>query len=303
MAHGTPSSVEEIGPFLTRIRHGRPPEPAQLAELTKRYECIGGLSPLAQRTDAQVAGVRRRLQARAPGRYEVAFGAKHAAPSIEDAAIALENHERMIGLVLTPHSSSMGSEEYLERAHSAAGPSVEFVPVRAWADRPTLVALLADRVRAALASVVEGGAARPVVVFTAHSLPERIRERGDTYPDQLATSARLVAHRAGLAHWEVAWQSAPAGVREPWLGPDVRDLVRRLAGTVGSPGPVDAVVVCPIGFVSDHLEVLYDLDVDLAGVAGGLGLGYARTVSLNDDPAFLDTLADVVREADSPPPA
>ena len=290
MAHGTPASVAEIAPFYTRIRRGRPPTPAQLAELEGRYRAIGGVSPLAERTAAQVDAVRSALEARAPGRYVVAFGAKHTDPLVEDAALTLGSArvERVIGLVLTPHGSSMGSQEYLDRAAAALG-ATPFVPVAPWYACPGFVALLAARVRAALGTV----SGRPRVVFTAHSLPERIRETGDTYPEQLAESARLVAAAAGLEEWIVAWQSA-GRTPEPWLGPDVRDVVRELAAE----GGVDAVVVCPIGFVADHLEVLYDLDVELAGVAAAYGLAYARTASLNDDPRFIAVLADVIVAAD-----
>ncbi len=131
------------------------------------------------------------------------------------------------------------------------------------------------------------------MIFTAHSLPERIRESGDTYPEQLAESARLVASAAGLEEWLVAWQSA-GRTPEPWLGPDVRDVVRRLAAD----DEADAVVICPIGFVSDHLEVLYDLDIEVAAVAAESGLAYVRTASLNDDPAFIATLTDLIIAAD-----
>ena len=194
----------------------------------------------------------------------------------------------MIGLVLTPHASSMGSGEYLERARGALG-DTPFTAITSWFDNPSYVRLMAQRVRAAVADVT--GRAR--VVFTAHSLPERIRAAGDPYPDQLEESARLVATEAGLSDWLVAWQSA-GRTPEPWLGPDIRDEVRRLAAE----GQTDAVVVCPIGFVADHLEVLYDLDIELAAVASSVGLVYARTSSLNDDPAFIAALADVVTAAD-----
>ena len=290
MAHGTPARAAEIAPFYTRIRRGRPPEPAQLAELESRYRAIGGVSPLAERTRAQVDAVRAALEARAPGRYLVEFGAKHTDPLIEDAAgkLATAGLERVIGLVLTPHASSMGSQEYLDRAATALA-STHFVPVGAWYAEPDFVALLAARVRAAL----DAQPGRSTVIFTAHSLPERVRQEGDTYPEQMAESARLVAAAAGLQHWGVAWQSA-GRTHEPWLGPDVRDEVRRLA----TEGGTDAVIVCPIGFVSDHLEVLYDLDVELAAVAVDCGLGYGRTASLNDDPIFVRVLADVITAAD-----
>ncbi len=290
MAHGTPASAEEILPFYTRIRRGRPPEPEQLTELEGRYRAIGGVSPLAERTRAQVDAVRAELEARSPGRYVVAFGAKHTDPLIEDAAAALASGglERVVGLVLTPHSSSMGSQEYLDRA-AAALAGTRFVPVGPWYAEPALVALLAARVTAALGTMP----GRRRVIFTAHSLPERIRQSGDTYPEQLAESARLVAEAAGLEEWRVAWQSA-GRTPDPWLGPDVRDEVRRLAAD----GSTDAVIVCPIGFVADHLEVLYDLDVEVAAVAAECGIGYARTASLNNDPAFVSVLADVITAAD-----
>ena len=293
MAHGTPANAEEILPFYTRIRRGRPPEPEQLAELEGRYRAIGGVSPLAERTRAQVDAVRAELEARSPGRYVVVFGAKHTDPLIEDAATALASAglEQVIGLVLTPHASSMGSQEYLDRA-AAALVGTRFVAVGPWYAEPAFVALLAARVTAALGTLP----GRRRVIFTAHSLPERIRQSGDTYPEQLAESARLVAEAAGLEKWLVAWQSA-GRTPDPWLGPDVRDEVRRLADD----GTTDAVVVCPIGFVADHLEVLYDLDVEVAAVASECGIGFARTASLNDDPAFVSVLADVITAADEAP--
>jgi ferrochelatase len=293
MAHGTPASAAQIAPFYTRIRRGRPPEPAQLADLEGRYRAIGGVSPLAERTRAQVDAVRTALEARAPGRYVVEFGAKHSDPLIEEAAakLATAGLERVIGLVLTPHASTMGSQEYLDRA-AAAVASTRFIPVGPWYAEPDFVTLLAARVTAAL----DAQQGRSTVIFTAHSLPERVRREGDTYPDQVAESAGLVADVAGLSRWDVAWQSA-GRTPEPWLGPDVRDEVRRLAAEGGT----DAVVVCPIGFVADHLEVLYDLDLELAAVAATCGLGYGRTASLNDDPAFVSVLAEVITAADEAP--
>jgi len=293
MAHGTPASTSEIAPFYTRIRRGRSPTPEQLAELEARYTAIGGVSPLTLRTTAQVDAVRAELEERAPGRYTVAFGAKHTDPLIEESAARLgaAGLDRVIGLVLTPHSSSLGSQEYLDRAEDALG-RTPFVPVAAWYADPSLVTLLAARVQDALRAVT----GRTKVIFTAHSLPERIRETGDTYPEQLAESARIVATAAGLDEWLVAWQSA-GRTPEPWLGPDVRDVVRQLA----SDRLADAVVVCPVGFVSDHLEVLFDLDVEVASIAEASGLGYARTASLNDDPAFIATLADLIIATDGAP--
>jgi ferrochelatase len=309
MAHGTPARREDIAAFYTRIRRGRPPSPEQLSELEARYAAIGGLSPLTERTLAQVDGVRAALEQRAPGRYVVTYGAKHAAPLIEEAAAALRaaGVDRVIGLVLTPHGASLGSAEYMERAATALGGTLPFVAVPLWFAEPDLVALLATRVTDALVALGADGDRRDQrdqrdrsdrseypVLFTAHSLPARVRDAGDTYPEQLEESARLVAEAAGLAHWQVAWQSA-GRTPEPWLGPDVRDVVRQLAEA----GDVAGVVVCPIGFVTDHLEVLYDLDVELAAVAAAVGLPLARTASLNDDGRFIAVLADVVLAADT----
>jgi ferrochelatase len=294
MAHGTPRTVAEIAPFYTRIRGGRPPSPEQLADLERRYAAIGGLSPLTERTVAQVDAVRAELSRRAPGQHAVAYGAKHAEPLIEEAAAALARAgaDLVIGLVLTPHGSSLGSQEYLTRADAALAGMCPFVAVPPWYAEPAFVTLLAERVTEALGGIGAGhDQSRYPVLFTAHSLPERIRATGDTYPEQLQESAALVAAAAGIARWQVAWQSA-GRTPEPWLGPDVRDVVRHLAADESK--GVDGVVVCPIGFVSDHLEVLYDLDVELAAVATEVGLPYARTASLNDDPRFIGVLADVI---------
>jgi len=297
MAHGTPPTRADIAPFYTRIRRGRPPTPEQLADLERRYAAIGGLSPLTERTVAQVEAVRGELARRTSGRYVVAYGAKHTEPLIEEAALAVARAgaEKVIGLVLTPHGSSLGSQEYLARADAALAGRCPFVAVPPWYAEPGFVSLLAERVTDALRRVGAGpDQSRYPVIFTAHSLPERVRAVGDTYPEQLQESAALVATAAGIARWQIAWQSA-GRTPEPWLGPDVRQAVRKLAADEndGVDG-VDGVVVCPVGFVTDHLEVLYDLDVELVAVATEVGLRYARTASLNDDPRFIGVLADVI---------
>jgi ferrochelatase len=301
MAHGTPAAPEEIELFYTRIRRGRPPSAEQLAELVHRYEAIGGTSPLAARTAAQVAGIAAALERVDPGRFQVAYGAKHVDPSIESAAatLAATGVERVVGLVLAPHRASLGSAEYLDRAAAAlAGSpgSPELVAVAQWYDAPGFADLLAERVLAALAALgVPGSERRAVVVFTAHSLPQRVVDEGDPYPEQLAESAALVARAGALDEagvpWLVGWQSA-GRTAEPWIGPDIADVLRRL----GSEG-TDAVVVCPIGFVADHLEVLFDLDIEARGVAEASGMLFARTTSLDDDPRFVEILAGVVRRA------
>jgi len=298
MAHGTPAAPGEIEAFYTRIRRGNPPSPEQLADLQARYERIGGVSPLAERTQAQVDGLAERLEAAAPGRYRVAYGAKHTAPFVEEAAESLADAgcRVVVGLVLTPHHSTAGAGEYLARAAGAlaAHPSQPaFHPIPRWYDAPAFAPLIGGRVRDALGALDPGTADGAVFVFTAHSVPERVVEAGDRYPDEMAESAAAAAAAAGLADagWRVAWQSA-GRTAEPWVGPALLDVVCELAH-----GGAGAVVACPIGFVSDHLEVLYDLDIEARLVAERAGIGFGRTASLNDDPAFLSLLAGVVQSA------
>ncbi len=296
MAHGTPDRPEAIAEFYTRIRRGRPPSDTQLAELQMRYEAIGGTSPLTARTEAQVAGLRRLLEARAPGRYLVALGSKHVEPSVEVAATALADAGvgSVIGMVLTPHPSSMGSGEYLARAadtlagHPAAP---RFIAIDGWYQNPAFVAAQA-RLLAATMAEAQRASGRIAVLFTAHSLPQRVVAEGDRYPEHLASSAGLIASAAGVEEWSVAWQSA-GRTPEPWLGPDLLEVIRSLPSA-----GADTLVVCPVGFVADHLEVLYDLDIEARHLADEVGVRFWRTPSLNDDPRFLTGLADLVIEAE-----
>jgi ferrochelatase len=293
MAHGTPPSLEEVGAFYTEIRRGRPPSPGQLAALEGRYRAIGGTSPLNELTRAQVEGIGAALERRAPGRFTVVGGAKFAPPRIEDAAGELLDTgvDRLIGLVLAPHSSTVSVGEYARRAREAItggdhGP-IPFEMIDHWYGAPAFTFLLARRVTDALASL--GGDPGPTtVVFTAHSVPARVVEAGDSYPRQLEESARAVAEAAGVGDWSVAWQSA-GRTDEEWLGPDINAVIEGL-GAAGR----GAVVVCPIGFVSDHLEVLFDIDIEARATAEKAGIGFARTASLNDDPRLCDLLAEVV---------
>jgi ferrochelatase len=293
MAYGTPAGPDDIEAYYTHVRRGRPPTAELLAELRSRYEAIGGVSPLLERTRAQAAGVERAL---GQG-WAVELGMKHAPPFVEDgvAALAARGVRRAVGLVLAPHWSALSVGEYAERARAAgAAAGVEVEVVRSWHLEPGYVDLLGGRVREVVAGLAAGGPVEvPVeVLFTAHSLPARILETGDPYPSQLAETAAAVAREAGLAdgRWRVAWQSA-GRTPEPWLGPDVLDVLAEVAEA----GSAAGVVVCPCGFVSDHLEVLYDLDVEARTVAERVGLAFARTAMPNDDPGFCSMLAEVVR--------
>jgi ferrochelatase len=297
MAHGTPHTLDDLDGFYTEIRRGRPPSPEQLAELDARYRAIGGTSPLNERTAEQLAAVAAALETVAPGRFVVAAGAKFADPRIEDgvAQLAAAGVERIVGIVLTPHYSSASVGEYDRRASEAAagarpgGLALTVIPH--WHDAPGFAALLARRVCDAISKLRSDAATDPAVVFTAHSIPARLVDGGDPYADQVSASAAAVAHAAGLTRWSVGWQSA-GRTDDAWLEPDIRAVIEHLARDGGR-----AVVVCPIGFVADHLEVLYDLDVEAAAVARGAGVAFARTDSLNDDPAFCAVLARVVVEA------
>ncbi len=294
MAYGTPATPADVEAYYTHIRRGSSPTPDQLAELTARYDAIGGISPLAQRTEAQRAALQAALDTRAPGRAQVVLGQKHAAPFIEDAieSLAAEGIARVVGLVLAPHFSGFSVGEYQRRLSTAAAEHGQRTAgVESWHLEPSYIRFLADATVEALAPLPE----RTKVLFTAHSLPERVLV-DDPYPDQLHASAAAAAEAAGLdrwAGWSVAWQSA-GRTPEPWRGPDVLDVIRDLAAT----GRADGVLVCPQGFVSDHLEVVYDLDIEAAKVAAEVGLAFARTRVLNDDPTVLGALADRVLAAE-----
>jgi ferrochelatase len=284
MAYGTPATPDDVEAYYTHVRRGRPPTPEQLADLRRRYDAIGGTSPLLARTQEQAAGI----QAALGDGFLVELGMKHAAPFIEDgvAALAKAGVDRIVGLVLAPHYSALSVGEYATRAEAkAAEAGVAFSMVRSWHLADGYVELLAGFVR----DQVEGLGVDPVeVVFTAHSLPTRILDMGDPYPDQLAETAAAVAARAGVERWSVGWQSA-GRTPEPWIGPDILAVLPAL-----KEGGAAGVVVCAAGFVSDHLEVLYDLDVEARAAAEAIGLAFTRTPSPTADPRFCATVAGVI---------
>jgi ferrochelatase len=296
MAYGTPSSPGQVEAFYTDVRRGRAPSAGQLADLVRRYEAIGGVSPLSRRTAEQVEGIQQQLELRFPGRYLCTLGNKHSEPRIENAIenLAGQGTRDLVGIVLAPHYSRGSVGEYVSRASERAtdlGMSAAFV--EHWHDHPVLVELLAERVIRALESLGTAGTdAREnnglLLLVTAHSLPVRVVADGDPYAGQLRRTGELVASASGLRRWDVGWQSA-GRTPEPWLGPDVLDRLRALPGE-----KVSAVVVCPAGFTSDHLEILYDLDIEASRVAAETGVAFARTASLNADPRMCAGLADLV---------
>jgi ferrochelatase len=307
MSYGTARGLDDVRPYYTHIRGGRAPSPELLEELKDRYRAIGGRSPLIEITEAQVRGLERELNeaerlAGGERTFRAYHGMKHQTPYIEDAvrAMADDGVREGIGLVLAPHYAAMSVGTYVERAGKAAADAgIPVTFVEHWHHDPGFIRFLALRVGDAIGRLPREERGRAPVIFSAHSLPARILQEGDPYPRQLEESAHLVAGELGfpVERVRVAWQSA-GRTREPWLGPDLTQVVRELAEEGHR-----AAVSCPVGFVCDHLEILYDIDVETQAVAREVGLTLVRTESPNDDPAFLGALAGVVRRhLDSSPP-
>ena len=274
MAYGSPSRLEDVPAYLADIRGGRPVRQEALDELVEKYRRIGR-SPLAAITEAQRAGLERELG------VPCHVGMKHWAPWIADTVERMlgDGVTRIVGLVLAPHYSPLSIGGYRERVERALRGRAELDFVESWHDHAPYLDVVASRVRGTDAHVV----------FTAHSLPERILAAGDPYRDQLLETARLVAERAGVGSWSFAFQSeSPTG--EPWLGPDLLAELEALRAA-----GVRKVLVAPVGFVCDHLEILWDIDVEARGKAAALGLELDRIESMNADPAFVHALAELVR--------
>ncbi|UQZ36052.1 ferrochelatase [Paenibacillus sp. PK3_47] len=297
MSYGTPESLEGVEAYYTHIRRGNPPSAEQLKELKDRYEAIvGGVFPLRENTDRQVEALQAALN-RDSGEgieYVCYQGLKHAHPFIEDGveAMAKDGITQAVGVVLAPHYSVMSVGGYIKRAQQKAEESgIEMAFVESYHLHPELIDVLCRRVSAKLDQFEETGAARGEVrvLFSAHSLPERILAMGDPYRDQLLETSEAVAAKAGVTSWQFTWQSA-GRTAEPWLGPDILDTLRELSET-----QVKYVLSAPVGFVSDHLEVLYDLDIEAQALASELDLRLLRIESLNSDPAYMSVLSDVVR--------
>ncbi len=279
MAYGSPERQSDVPAYYSDIRGGRPIAPENLADLVERYRRLGieDSSPLNAITEQTRAALEDELE------MPVFTGMKHWTPRIADAAeVALQSGaEEIVGLVLAPHYSALSIAGYREQLERALGGRATLRFVESWHDEPGFVELLADRVRGTDAHVV----------FTAHSLPARILELGDPYREQLLKTSRLVADASGVSDWSFSFQSeSPTG--EPWLGPDILDHLESLRGQ-----GVERVLVCPVGFVSDHLEIRWDLDVEAQEKAAELGMQLERIDMPNADPTFVRTLAGIVRRA------
>jgi ferrochelatase len=292
MAYGAPQHLDQVKAYYTDIRRGVPPPPDLLEALLDRYRSIGGGSPLADLVERQRAALESQLAARGAA-MRVYLGMRHIAPRIGEAVdrMATDGVTRAVAIALAPQRSSnaAGYRLAVERATAALGqlaPQVTFV--ESWHDQPRFIEALAQATAEAIARAPD--VAPTLVLFTAHSLPSRVVDEGDPYPDEVARTAELVARRLGLQSWRVAYQSA-GRTGESWLGPELRDEMRRAAAE-----GVRQLVVCPVGFVTDHLEVLYDIDIEARGVADALGIRLERTRSLNADPTFIAGLADLVTD-------
>jgi len=298
MAYGTPRTKEEILPYYTDIRRGRPPTEEALQDLIDRYEAIGGLSPLKKLTEDQAAALQRELDVIQPGHFQVFLGLKHATPFVEEAVadVAAQGFKKIVGIVLAPHFSSYSIGQYMGRVREAAAPhGIEVTGVESWARNNEFIDFLAEDMKKKLATMPE----RTKVLFTAHSLPQRIIDGGDPYPEELRATAELVAERAGLtrwSQWSIAWQSA-GRTPEPWIGPDILEVIDSISTTRDSDEPIDGVLVSACGFVADHLEVLYDLDIEAAHRAETHGLAFARTACVNDNASVMASLARMVADA------
>lgn len=284
MAHGTPASLAEMPEYLKVVRGGRPPSPELIEEMTHNYNAIGGHSPLTDITLAQAAALSERLGPTIP----VVAGMRNWHPYIKDAVdrLATTTVDRIIGLPLAPQFSTLSVQKYMDAARTAlsAGPAgATFTPVQSFHDHPLLLQAFAERIRDAAPRADEA------VVFTAHSLPKRVIENGDVYADEVAATAQGVAALAGITRYDIAYQSA-GRTPEPWIGPDLSEFIATRAAQGQR-----AFLVVPVGFVCDHTEILFDIDVQAAAAARSAGATLRRTESLNTTPTFIAALESIVR--------
>ena len=285
MAYGGPSTLEEVEPYLLDVRGGRPTSRDLVAEIRHRYEVIGGRSPILPLTQAQGAALAGEVG------VPVYIGMRHWHPYIADTVerIVADRCQWLVALVMAPHYSAMSVGAYEEKLLEAVRGRLDLALLRSWGDHPLFLDAVAEHVAQTLQRFPVPNRVR--VLFTAHSLPQRVLAAGDPYPDQVRASASAVAARLRLPVWDVAFQSAGA-TTEPWLGPSAGEVLERLAAE----GHRDF-VIAPIGFVCDHVEVLYDVDVGYQTLARTLGVRLERPRSLNDDRTLIACLADLVRTA------
>lgn len=302
MAYGGPDTLADVEPFLADIRHGRPTPPELLEEITERYRAIGGRSPILEITSAQARGVEQALNADA---NEVTFktyvGMRHWHPYIEDVVprMLADGVDEIVAVVMAPHFSRMSVGAYMGKVDKAlhqAERSLPVTQVESWKAQPAFIAAVAGRIEDAFATHYADFARDDVpVIFTAHSLPARILESNDPYREEILESVELVAARLGLKNYRFAFQSQGA-TADPWLGPSVEETLAELHAE-----GVDKILFVPIGFVCDHVEVLFDVDIEHRHQAAELGIRLERTAMLNDDPGLVAAVANAVRQAMAQP--
>jgi ferrochelatase len=283
MAHGTPESVDQMAEYLRLVRGGREPSTELIEEMSHNWQAIGGRSPLTDITLQQGRALAAQLAADGL-EMPVVVGMRNWRPLIADAMREIESMgaRRIIGIPLAPQFSTLSVQKYMDAAQAALPAGAEFSCVRTFHDHPLLVEAFAEKVMAARPESDEE------VVFTAHSLPQRVAAGGDPYPSEVATTARAVAERCGVRSYHTAFQSA-GRTPEPWLGPDLSDFIRDRASAGAR-----KIIVVPIGFVCDHTEILFDIDVQAAAAAREAGVRLRRTESLNTSPTFIKALAALV---------
>jgi len=291
MAYGSPNSLDEVADYLSQVRGGRGSSPDDIEHLKKRYQRVGGRTPLLQITNAQSEALEKKLVAvGVPAR--VSYGMKHWHPFIEDVVEKMDpdNPSALIGLALAPHYSKLsigGYEDSVRRGLAKKNSSRRFIMVKSWHLQPSLIMALSSRVSNKLRET--GDSRETALVFTAHSLPIRAVSEHDPYKVQLLLTSKLVAEEAEVSECSFAFQSA-SGPSGTWLGPSLKEKISEL-----SRDGTKRILVCPVGFVSDHLEILYDLDVEAKEFAESRGIVLDRTPSLNDDPGLIEALASTVR--------
>ena len=291
MAYGGPDSLDDVRDYLLDVRHHRPTSDEVVEEITERYRLIGGRSPILELTNAEAAGIEAALNANAPEgqTWKVWVGMRHWHPFIKDTLAEMENAgvTDTVGLVMAPHYSQMSIGAYFKRAAEAGSP-IRIHGIQSWNTLPGYLDALEDRINSALEKFPEDVRDQVPVIFTAHSLPERIRTWDDPYERELQETVARLRERFPNQPWEWAYQSA-AMTADPWLGPDASEVIARLHAD-----GINDVLICPIGFICEHVEILFDIDVEFKQQAEELGMHLERIEMLNDHPLMLQALADLV---------
>ena len=296
MAYGSPDSLDDVEAYYTHIRGGRRPAPEQVEALKERYRRIGGRSPLLEITKAQAWALKERLNADISGApLRVYVGMKHWRPLIEEVIeqIAADGIQRVVTLALAPHYSRMSIGGYIQavkEAQKKLATQLDITFVESWNAHPLFLRAVAEKVKEALQRFPDSIREQVPVIFTAHSLPKRILHENDPYPRELQETCEALVNTLHLTHWRFAYQSA-GHTPEPWLGPDVKDVLIKFFEEGHR-----HLLVCPVGFVADHLEVLYDIDIECQELAKSKGIELKRTESLNASPTFIEALAAVIHE-------